>query len=466
MPLNFLGAVLTEGTSIVPYWKQVKTITPYVLGASAIKYWASGGANKWERNLHGKVYIVTGSTSQGMGTSAILDLARRGAQLILLTRNLDEWTIDWCNDIREQSGNELIYLEECDLSDLLDVRNFATTWLNNSPPRRLDGILVMSGEMEPCLFSKRKSSIDGLELQIATNFAGVFHLLDLMKPSFKAQPPDRDVRIIVTTCLWQSMGRIDVEDPLWQNRKFDGSLKYFATSKLQLSLCMLELQRRLMRSINEEKKGKDTNTLSEHGANVSVTLVQPGIMRSNSLRRIISNGSIILLIFLYCIILYPLLWLFTKSGRRGAENIIYAVMTPELEPVNRTDLEKVKYIVDCEESKLIRKEFQDEELQKHLYDKTASDILELEKAMAKKRPMKKKANYTDNSMKVDKDKVSKERASNTGSSKNSTNIKKTNVSTKGKNQINESNLSQNSSSVRKPKKRLNRRLLINSLTLN
>lgn len=385
MPLDIIGAVLTEGTDSIPYYQQIKTIAPYVFTAGMMKYWSRGATNTWERKLHGKVYLVTGATSQGMGTSVILEMARLGAQLIILTRNLDEWSAEWCNDLREKSKNNLIYMEKCDLSDLWQVRKFATGWLDNSPPRRLDGVLVMSGEMEPWGIPRispptRKSSVDGLELQLATNFAGVFHLLDLLQPSFKAQPPDRDVRIIITTCWLQSIGDVNVKDPLWQAAKYDSALKYFASSKLQLGLCMLELQRRITDDIKKQKKDGVERT----GKNVGITLVQPGTMRSHSLRRVLSNGSVILLLLLYCLILYPLLFLLTKSGRRGAQSIMNALMTPELEEINKKD-EKVKYISNCSFVKLARKEFEDESLQKELFEKTQKDIMELEKKMAVKR---------------------------------------------------------------------------------
>lgn len=385
MPLDIIGTALMEGTDSIPYYQQIKTIAPYVFTAGMMKYWSRGATNTWERKLHGKVYLVTGATSQGMGTSVILDMARLGAQLIILTRNVDEWSTEWCNDLREKSKNNLIYMEKCDLSDLWQVRKFATGWLDNSPPRRLDGVIVMSGEMEPWGIPRispptRKSSVDGLELQLATNFVGVFHLLDLLQPSFKAQPPDRDVRIIVTTCWLQSIGDVNVKDPLWQAAKYDSALKYFASSKLQLGLCMLELQRRIISDIKKQKKDGVERT----GKNVSVTLVQPGTMRSHSLRRVLSNGSIILLLLLYCLILYPLLFLLTKSGRRGAQSIVYALMTPELEEINKKD-EKVKYISNCSIMELARKEFRDESLQEELYEKTQKDIMELEKKMAVKR---------------------------------------------------------------------------------
>ncbi|SCW03998.1 LAFE_0H03664g1_1 [Lachancea fermentati] len=387
MPLNLIEAAIVGGTDQIPYFNELKRIAPYAAVIGAIKYWSRGATNTWERNLNGKVYILTGATSQGMGTSVALDLARRGAQLIILSRRTDEWAFEWCEDLRSRSGNEMIYMEQCDLCDLYEVRKFATKWLDNSPPRRLDGVIVMSGDVEPAGWipgwasSKRRSSSDGLEVQMATNFVGVFHLLDLLQPSFKAQTPDRDVRIIVTTCMLQALGEVHLEDPLWEQEKYKNPLKFFSSSKLQLSLCMLELQKRLLSA-----QYKDGRT----GRNISVVLVQPGIMRSTSLRRIISNGSILMLCVIYCILLYPFLWLLTKNGFRGAQSVLYALMTPELEEVNRQD-DEVKYIVNCSDVKFSRKEFKDKELIEKLYDNTAAKILALEKRMAIKRNKNKNA---------------------------------------------------------------------------
>ncbi|CCK70794.1 putative oxidoreductase KNAG_0F01260 [Huiozyma naganishii CBS 8797] len=386
MPLNIIGTAIFEGTDSIPYFHTIKKVAPYVLASVLVKYWSRGPSNTWERKLHGKVYLVTGATSQGMGTSVVHQMARLGAQLIFLTREIDEWSIEWLEGFKEETDNELVYFEKCDLADLYQVRKFATKWLDNSPPRRLDGVIVMSGDMEPLGVPKfappvRKLSADGLELQMATNFAGVFHLLDLLQPSFKAQPPDRDVRIIVSTCWLQVLGDIRVEDPLWQKGAYKSALKFFSSSKLQLALCMLELQRRINTGISENAEEKK---IERSGKNVKVCVVQPGTMRSQSLRRVLSNGSVFLLLTLYCVLLYPFLWLFTKSGRRGAQSVLYALNTPELEEVNLKD-DRAKYVVDCSIVKFARKEFEDPELQKQLYENTSRDILALEKKMAKKR---------------------------------------------------------------------------------
>ena len=392
MPLNILGTALFEGTDKIPYFDAVVRAAPYVAATAAVKYWSRGPTNTWERKLHGKVYLVTGGTSGGMGTAVALEMARLGAQLIFLTRNIDEWSTEFVQDLRERTGNELLYMEQCDLGNLWEVRQFATRWLDNSPPRRLDGVLVMSGDMEPLGVPRfappvRKSSSDGLEMQIAVNFAGVFHLLDLLQPSFKAQPPDRDIRIIVTTCWTQVMGDVQVEDPLWQQQLYRSASKFCSSSKLQLGLTMMEYQRRLiadMQRVAEEKKNDRT------GLNIKVVLVQPGTMRSNSLRRVLSNGSVLLLVVLYCVLLYPFLWLFTRSGNRGAQSVLYALNTPEFEEVNLKTT-ATKYVADCSVVKFARKEFEDAELQRKLYDNTRRDILALEKRMALKRNAKKPA---------------------------------------------------------------------------
>lgn len=382
MPINILGTAFLEGTDKIPYFNDVMKFMPYLAFFGSIKYWSRGSTNTWERNLHGKVYIITGATTQGMGTSVVLDMARRGAQLIILTRTVDEWYSDWCEDLRNNTHNSLIYLEKCDLSDLYEIRKFATKWLNNSPPRRLDGVIIMSGDTQPWglpwISKKRNSSKDGLELQIATNFVGIFHLLNLLQPSFTVQPPDRDVRIIVVTCFLQALGKVNLKDPLWINAKFDSPLKFFSSSKLQLSLCMLELQRRIIvKSLKNNKDGRS-------GKNVKVILVNPGLMRSISLRRVISNGSVISLVLIYCLLLYPILWLLTKNGYRGAQSVLYSIMTPEFEESNQKNTQ-VRYVSNCSIVNYSRKEFRNEDLHKILFDKTEKDITILEKKMALKR---------------------------------------------------------------------------------
>lgn len=100
--------------------------------------------------MHGKVVIVTGGTS-GIGAAVVRDLAQRGAQIVLLTHQppSDMFIVDYIEDLREETGNTMIYAEQVDLSSLYSIRQFATKWIDNAPPRRLDMIVLCAATLTP-----------------------------------------------------------------------------------------------------------------------------------------------------------------------------------------------------------------------------------------------------------------------------------------------------------------------------
>merc|ERR1712093_37341 len=108
-----------------------------------IKWYSMGASNTSERQMHSKVVMITGGTS-GIGAATALALAQRGAQIILLVHQSpkDIFLVDYIEDLREKSGNEMIYAEQVDLSSLYSIRQFATKWIDNAPPRRLDMIIL------------------------------------------------------------------------------------------------------------------------------------------------------------------------------------------------------------------------------------------------------------------------------------------------------------------------------------
>ena len=46
-----------------------------------------------------------------------------------------------------------------------------------------------------------------------------FHLLTLLGPSLRVQPPDRDVRVLIATCSSQNLGDVDL-DLLWSDKRY------------------------------------------------------------------------------------------------------------------------------------------------------------------------------------------------------------------------------------------------------
>src|SRR5512139_4044165 len=71
-------------------------------------------------DLAGKVYAITGANS-GIGLAAARQLARRGATVYLLARNLERGAAAQAR-ISAEAGHSRVYLEAIDLSSLTSVQ--------------------------------------------------------------------------------------------------------------------------------------------------------------------------------------------------------------------------------------------------------------------------------------------------------------------------------------------------------
>jgi NAD(P)-dependent dehydrogenase (short-subunit alcohol dehydrogenase family) len=68
------------------------------------------------------VVIVTGANC-GIGYETALDMAKRGAQVILACRD-QKRAEDACERIKQQTSNENVKVEQLDLTSLQSVREF------------------------------------------------------------------------------------------------------------------------------------------------------------------------------------------------------------------------------------------------------------------------------------------------------------------------------------------------------
>jgi NAD(P)-dependent dehydrogenase (short-subunit alcohol dehydrogenase family) len=366
MPVDIISTVIFDGPEAIPAWNYIKTVAPALAVIGATKYYFGGTTNTWDRELHGKVYIITGGTS-GVGAQLAYELATKGAQIILLVRSIeDNWTVEYVDDLREKTNNFMIYAEECDLASLYSVRKFATRWLDNQPPRRLDGVICCGAETLP-IGKGKQVTVDGVERQIGINYLGHYHLLTLLSPSLRVQPPDRDVRVLLANCSSHLLGDIDINDLLWENTPYPKYQPYkvYGTSKLLLGMFCKQFQRE-----HDGYVRKDN-----HPCNIRVNMVNPGVMRSAGTRRFLSMGSIIGL-FVY-LILYPIWWLFLKSSYQGCQSFLFAIAAPIFPKIEGGNL-----IQECKIITKTRKEYSDEELQKKVFDATEKLIEGLEKQSA------------------------------------------------------------------------------------
>ncbi len=381
MPVPLVSTILQEGIAAAPFVIPVLKTLPWLGALYLIKLYFSGASNGSERNMHGKVVMVTGGTS-GIGEAVTKELAQRGAQIVLLTQHAlsDPFIVEYIEDVRKETSNQLITAEQVDLTSLHSIRTFATKWIDNAPPRRLDMIVLCANTLTPSGEIKSTPG-EGVEVNWMVNYLSNFHLLSILSPAIRAQPPDRDVRVVFGTCSSYMGGdllHITQDGPIRPQKKtangkpatptkiqspttFSPSNAH-ATSKLALTTFALSFQKHL-----SSYKRPDNMPM-----NTKVLLVDPGLTRTPGTRRWLTFGSLIGLgIYL---LFYPLIWMFLKSPTAGAQSFLYAAMEEHF-----TRTEGGLLIKECKERPFGREDVKDEEAQKKLWEYSEKMVLEAEK---------------------------------------------------------------------------------------
>ncbi|KAK2688544.1 hypothetical protein QWA68_012683 [Fusarium oxysporum] len=349
-----------------------------------LKIWTSGRKNPSPRLLHGKVVMMTGGTS-GIGAQTALGLASQGAQLVLLTQAppSDPFLVEYIQDLRQKTNNQMIYTEQVDLSDFYSIRTFATKWIDNAPPRRLDMIILCAAAMTPP-GGKRKESEEGIEETWMVNFLANFHLLGILSPALRAQPIDRDVRVIIPTCS-SYIGSPSLKEPVSTANWSPGTA--YARSKLAMNVFGQAFQKHLDAYERPDKAPNNTR----------VVFVDPGLARTPSTRRWLTRGSLWGLAIYLTGYLVP--WFLFKSPHMAAQSILYTAMDGDFARGPGG-----KLIKECMEVDFARKEVKDEEVAKKLWQESDALIEKVEKIQAKKRAAKKAADEKNAKEKTEKEK--------------------------------------------------------------
>ncbi|PWY94061.1 oxidoreductase [Aspergillus sclerotioniger CBS 115572] len=374
MPIPILTQGITEGFSSIPYLWTILKVVPWAILLAALKYYFGGARNTSERVMHSKVVMVTGGTS-GIGASVVHSLASRGAQIILLTQHSpsDIFLVEYIDDLRQKTNNQMIYAEQVDLSSLHSIRTFATKWIDNVPPRRLD-MIILCGNTNPPVSRKQQLTVDGLDEEWMVNYLGNFHLLSILSPALRVQPAHRDVRVIFATCSSYIGARFDLrllqrEKP----KKVKKGVSLYGLSKLSLMVFAQSFQKHL-----NAFKRPDGQPPSAR-----VIMVDPGFSRTPGNRRWMTGGSLWgLLVYL---ITWPLWWLVLKSPEQGAQSILYAAMEARFGQGEGGWL-----IKECKEVDVARREVKDEEAGKLLWQFSEKLIEVKEKESAVRRALEAK----------------------------------------------------------------------------
>ncbi|KAH8202558.1 hypothetical protein TruAng_003269 [Truncatella angustata] len=371
MPLPFLESVLFDG---LPEWmpdlRYIFAAVVVVGTLYAIKTYCGGMLNQAERDMHGRVIMITGGTS-GIGAETARGLAERGAQIVLLTRlpPSNPFLADFVGQMRDKTGNEMIYAEQVDLTSLHSIRKFATKWVDNVPPRRLDMIILCAATLTPP-GSKRMQTEEGIEETWMVNYLANFHLISILNPAIKAQPFDRDVRVIIPTCSAYISApplSVDLDEKSWTPSRA------YARSKLALMSFGQAYQKHL-----DSYKRPDQLPMTAR-----VLFVDPGLARTPGMRRWLTRGSIWGL-FLY-VAGYFVPWLFLKSAEMGAQTVLYAALEQSL-----VRGPGGKFLKECIEVDFARVDVKDEKVAEELWKASDKLIEKTERESAALRALEKK----------------------------------------------------------------------------
>jgi NAD(P)-dependent dehydrogenase (short-subunit alcohol dehydrogenase family) len=184
----------------------------------------------------GRRVLITGANS-GIGWEAALELARRGAEIILPART-EAKANDAIARIRAQVPNAKLIPEVLDLADLKSVHAFAKRVAEMFPGQSLDLLINNAGVMA---VPTRELTVDGYERQFATNYLGPFALTALLFWSIKPQPGSR---IVTLASGVTNTAKLEF-DNLQSERRYSPMFQAYSQSKLADLIFQQELQRRL-----------------------------------------------------------------------------------------------------------------------------------------------------------------------------------------------------------------------------
>jgi NAD(P)-dependent dehydrogenase (short-subunit alcohol dehydrogenase family) len=181
----------------------------------------------------GRTIVVTGPTVGGLGHHTALQLARKGARVVLAGRTpakVDETVAA----IRKEVPDASLETLQLDLASLASVRHAAAAAARFGA---IDVLINNAGVMAP----PYSRTVDGLELQMATNHFGPFLLTGLLLPQLVASG---DGRVVTVSSLMHTVARrAPLGDPFVQEGRYFRWPVYSQT-KLANLLFTSELDRR------------------------------------------------------------------------------------------------------------------------------------------------------------------------------------------------------------------------------
>lgn len=299
---------------------------------TVMRRYFAGGVCRSKARLDGKTVIITGANT-GIGKETAIDLASRGAKVILACRDVMR-AERAATDIMKKSNNQNVVVKILDLASLDSIRKFANN-INKSEPK-ID-ILINNAGIMMCPYWKTQ---DDFEMQFGVNHLGHFLLTNLLLDKIKSSAPARIINVSSHAHTQYGSDKLNFDkvfDDLNSEKNYN-SLTAYRQSKLANVLFTRELSRRLQ------------------GTNVTANSLHPGIVNTELTRYLPQSVPLYLRV-----LIVPLVYLLGKTPLQGAQTTIHCAVDESLANVTG------KYLSDCaikEESKAA----QDAEAAKKLWE--------------------------------------------------------------------------------------------------
>jgi len=265
-----------------------------------------------------KTVLLTGATG-AIGRAAAEGLARSGVNLVLLARDASRGE-KLAQELRGTSGSSSIEVLAGDLSDRASLKKAAADFKARHP--KLDVLLNVAAIFK----SSRAVDSEGIEAMFGTNHLGPFLLTSLLLEPLKAAAPSRVILVTAPSSVVPDF------DDLQGAKKF-GAIGQFGMSKAGNLLFGQALARRLS------------------GANVSVMMVHPGLVKSNLMGEM---SKVMVAIFN----------LFAPGPKKPGDALVKLALDPEFEKANGKFFKLTKPIA-------LPASITDEKLQERLWTESA-----------------------------------------------------------------------------------------------
>ncbi|XP_018603185.1 retinol dehydrogenase 13 [Scleropages formosus] len=300
------------------------------VGLVTLRIWLAGGVCRSRVRLDGKTVLITGANT-GIGKETALDLARRGARVIIACRDMSKADTA-AEDIRQKSRNRNVVVKKLNLASLQSVRQLAKDIEENE--KRLD-ILINNAGIMMC---PKWTTEDGFEMQFGVNHLGHFLLTNCLMDLLKKSAPSRIVNV---SSLAHEQGKIHFDD-INLDRDYT-PLKSYQQSKLANILFTRELAVQLK------------------GTGVTTYCLHPGVIRTELWRHKMPTSTL-----LKNIISLPFI-VFMKTPWEGAQTTIHCAVEESL--ANDSGL----YYSDCAPKKPAP-QAQDDQAAKRLWELSSSMV--------------------------------------------------------------------------------------------